>query len=197
MLQITEPEQVILLLLTIINPLKFIIMTLEEIAYENGLDLIETTSEMNGYPRNLRKAIIGFETFDEAQKLADMYDLTVQEFTRRDGWQFWVREGKMWEEYDYAQIRKEFDGANTDIKVYSTGEEDDVMEELKYFLGICEDLDEMRHFINNTEKVLNALNGCEDNQFVLTSFGELEGVYDRKVMSFSYDTHNYVIGIGE
>lgn len=171
-------------------------MTLEEIAYENGLDLIEITSGMNGYPSNLRKAIIGFKTFDDAQKLADKYDLTVQEFTRRDGWQFWERGGRMWEEYDYAQIRKDKDDG---IKVYSPGpgEEFDVILNLKFFLEDCDNLEEMRHFINSTEKVLDALNRCEDNQFVLTSFGELEGVYERKVMSYTLDTHNYVIGIGE
>lgn len=166
--------------------------SLEEIAYEHGLDLIETTSEMNGYPRNLKKAIIGFNTFDEAWELANRYGLSVQEFTRRDGWQLWVRGGRMWEEYDYAQIRED----DTDIEVYSPGEEDDVIEELKYFLGICDDLGEMRHFINNTREVLDALNDCEDNQIVITSFGKLEGVYERKVMSYSYDTHQYVIGIG-
>lgn len=99
----------------------------------------------------------------------------------------------MWEEYDYVQIWKD----NADVEVYKPGDEDDVMEELKYFLGICDDLDVMRHFINNTEKVLDALNGCEDNQFIVTSFGKLEGIYECKVMSYSYDTHQYVIGIGE
>ena len=170
-------------------------MTLEEIAYEHGLDLIETTSEMNGYPRNLKKAIVGFSTFDEAQRLADMYDLTVQEFTRRDGWQLWVRGGRMYEEYDYVQIWR--DNANTDITTYSPGEEDEVMCELKYFLEHCDDLNDMRCYINNTEDVLDALNGCEDNQIVVTSYGKLEGVYECKVMSYSYDTHQYVIGIGE
>lgn len=166
-------------------------MTLEEIAYKHGLNLIETTSEMNGYPRNLKKAIIGFSSFDEARKLADMYGLTVREFTRRDGWQLWVRGERMWEEYDYVQIWRDEANAIT----YGPGDEDDVIEELKYFLGICNDLDEMRHFINNTKEVLDALNGCEDNQIVVTSFGKLEGVYERKVMSYSYDTHQYVIGV--
>lgn len=169
--------------------------SMESIAYENGLELIETTSEKNGYPKNLKNAIIGFKTFYDAQKLADKYDLTVQEFTRRDGWQFWVRVGRMWEEYDYAQILKDDERAN--IKIYSSGEVLDVMEELKYFLGICDGLGEMRRLINNTEKVLDALNSCGDNQFVVTSFGKLEGVYNRKVMSYSYDTRNYVIGLCE
>ena len=42
--------------------------TIEEITSENGLELIETTAERSGYPRGLQKAIIGFDTFDEAEK---------------------------------------------------------------------------------------------------------------------------------
>lgn len=78
--------------------------SLENIAYEHGLELIETTSEASGYPRNLKKAIIGFDTFEEAQELADRYGLTVREFTKRDGWQLWVRGGRMWEEYSLIDV---------------------------------------------------------------------------------------------
>lgn len=55
--------------------------TIEEIASENGLELIETTAERSGYPRGLQKAIIGFDTFDEAEKLAKEYGLDIEIFT--------------------------------------------------------------------------------------------------------------------
>ena len=38
----------------------------ENIASENGLQIICTTSEGNGYPHDLKDAIIGFKTFDQA-----------------------------------------------------------------------------------------------------------------------------------
>ena len=44
---------------------------LREIAESNNLEVIETTSQANGYPSNLKDAIIGFESFEDAEKLAD------------------------------------------------------------------------------------------------------------------------------
>ena len=43
---------------------------LAEIASENGLQLIETTASRTGYPERLQKAIIGFDTFEQAEELA-------------------------------------------------------------------------------------------------------------------------------
>ena len=47
--------------------------TMNEIASENGLQVIDTTTGLNGYPRFLKKAIIGFEDFEQAEKLAEEY----------------------------------------------------------------------------------------------------------------------------
>lgn len=66
---------------------------IEEIAYENGLELIDTTSAMNGYPQCLKKAIIGFDSFEEADKLAKENGLSIEIFTKRDGWNLWYRTG--------------------------------------------------------------------------------------------------------
>lgn len=169
---------------------------LENIAYEQGLELIETTSERNGYPSNLRKAIIGFDSFEQAQELAERYGLKVQEFERRDGWQLWYRTGDtVYEAYDYEQFWR--DGLNEDIEVFKPGEEEEVIEQLKFFLGACENLSAMRCLIDDTEKVLDALNDCEDNQFVVTNCCEYEGTYLCTCMSYQYDTRHYTIGIAE
>lgn len=48
---------------------------LEDIAAENGLELIDTTSTKNGYPQDLQKAIIGFDSLrwflDKMEKIKD------------------------------------------------------------------------------------------------------------------------------
>ena len=66
---------------------------LHEIAESNNLEIIETTSQANGYPSNLKYAIIGFETFEDAEKLANEHDLEIESFKKRDGWQLWARAG--------------------------------------------------------------------------------------------------------
>ena len=62
---------------------------LETIAYENGLEYIETTTGMNGYPQHIRGAIIGFYTFDEAKKLSKEHGLRITTFFKSDGWQMY------------------------------------------------------------------------------------------------------------
>ena len=43
----------------------------EERAYEDGLELVTITQEMNGYPSGLYKAVSGFESFEDAECFAD------------------------------------------------------------------------------------------------------------------------------
>lgn len=66
-------------------------VNIEQIAYEHGLQLIETTSEKNGYPRDIKRAIIGFENFEQAEELAKQYDLSIEEFYKKDGWSLYYR----------------------------------------------------------------------------------------------------------
>lgn len=57
----------------------------EHIAEEEGLNLIPTTTEANGYPKNERLAFVGFADFESAERLADFYDLQLVHLERRDG----------------------------------------------------------------------------------------------------------------
>ena len=66
--------------------------SINEIASENGLHVINTTTGLNGYPQFLKKAIIGFENFEQAENLAEEYHLDIEIFTKRDGWQLWNRD---------------------------------------------------------------------------------------------------------
>lgn len=65
--------------------------TLEEIAYENGLEIVETTSERTGYPSHMMDALTGFSSFAEAKRIADEHNLTLIWIDQRDGWQNWHR----------------------------------------------------------------------------------------------------------
>lgn len=168
--------------------------SLESIAYEHGLELIETTSEASGYPRDLKKAIIGIETFEEAQELADRYGLTVREFTKRDGWQLWVRGGRMWEEYRLLDI------LGTDDTLCSrTWTKDelnkDFMANVSDWIADCETFD--------YEKVLSVIERAKDIYDNLTDIGDGEfyieglGIFPYNAMKYSYDTKHYIIGVSE
>ena len=64
-----------------------------DLAAQGGLELIETTSERNGYPRCLKKAIIGFDSMEEAREYAEQHNLSIEIFHKRDGWSLWYRTG--------------------------------------------------------------------------------------------------------
>lgn len=93
--------------------------SLEFIAYENGLELIETTSERNGYPANLKYAIIGFNSFEEAEKIAKDNNLSIEIFTKNDGWQLYYRTGnRVHEPLRMAQIITEIFILNSAAKTW-------------------------------------------------------------------------------
>ena len=45
-----------------------------DLAAQGGFELIETTSERSGYPLDLKKAIIGFDSMEEAREYAEQHD---------------------------------------------------------------------------------------------------------------------------
>jgi len=69
------------------------ILDIRDISEHEGLDYVETTTGSNGYPENLKFAIVGFKTFEQAQEIADKYGLDIESFKRKDGWQLWSRNG--------------------------------------------------------------------------------------------------------
>lgn len=58
---------------------------------------IQTTSDANGYPTNLKNGYIGFETWAEAKKFAEEKDLALMCLSQKAGWQVWHREDSVYE----------------------------------------------------------------------------------------------------
>ncbi len=66
---------------------------LRVLAEETGLDYVSTTDQENGYPSNIRIAITGFQTWEEAEKVADENNLMLIQIEKKDGWKVWYRKG--------------------------------------------------------------------------------------------------------
>lgn len=71
-----------------------------DLAYEWGLDIVEVTQGMNGYPEGLYKAVKGFDYFEDAESFADEICGEVVLLTKRDGHQFWTNKGRAYEGID-------------------------------------------------------------------------------------------------
>lgn len=163
-------------------------LDLREIAEQEGFDIIETTTGTNGYPQNLKFAIVGFENFEDAQHLANKYGLNVESFRKRDGWQLWNRDNaNMYSPYK-LDVHRDF-GDN-----YNEVDADVIIE------GIKDNIDNLEYkdvadYLKEQSNILEEINRAEENEVVVTYMGEYYDTLPVESMSFSHDTWNYIIGV--
>lgn len=165
---------------------------LAEIASENGLQVIETTSSITGYPEGLQKAIIGFDTFEEAEVLAKENGLSIEAFKKHDGWNLWYRTGcQMWE----AFLRSAEDFGD-DYRGYTKEDlEDFYLNEVQPMVSEFEDLDSLRCFLDLMGKIKDEIEDAEDDELVIACCGEYYATIKARTMSYCYDAHSYAIGL--
>ena len=166
-------------------------LSLRDLAAEKGLDYIETTTNRNGYPENIKGAIIGFKTFDEAQALADGYGLSIESFEQRDGWKLWYRTGKsMYEPFnngasDYGDDYNEYDKSSLD-SFYD--------DEIKPVLTEFNNLDDLEEFIKDKKQLIQAIEDADEGEIVITRYGEYFETIREHSMGWRFDTKSCVIG---
>ena len=164
---------------------------LRDLAAQEGLHYAETTSESNGYPRNLKDALIGFDTFEQAEALAKEHGLDIMLLHKRDGWQLWHRKGNAYEpmtitsaDYgdDYSELRY-------------MDEEDFYSEEVEPMLDSFSTLAELKAFVESKEKVYDELSTLGENEVMILRNGEFYEKIETPCMFWLYDTHHYEIGL--
>jgi hypothetical protein len=170
---------------------------LREIAEAEELDYIETTSERNGYPRNIKGAIKGFDTFEKAEEIAKKYGLEIESFEKKDGWQLWYRTGSYMsgpfknssEDYgdDYSEIP---------YGVYDPHEESDFIEnEVLPQLDDATDFSEIRNILESAERLWEEIQKLKEGEVIITYLGDYYETIKRVSMYFYHDTNHYVIGL--
>lgn len=159
-----------------------------EIADREGLEYIETTTGRNGYPENIRGAIIGFETYAQAYKLAVKYELDVELFKTRYGWQFWERCGWM---PTPLKISAEDYGDN-----YSQyNDVDDVLNRLKDELPYMDSIEEIIAAAENAREIIDEINDCKPGEIVITCHGRYYETVSEETMRWDHDSKIYEIGV--
>lgn len=145
--------------------------SLEEIAYENSLDIVETTSEWNGYPRNICSVIKGFETWEEAEKLASKYNLEIIEISKREGQQLWTRCDRMWQPFKLTADAFGADSFFVSKKDYAD-EEDFLEKEVKPFIEDICSFDDLKTLLVQREELWAEVCDLNEDEVVLTDFGD-------------------------
>lgn len=163
-----------------------------DLALEYGLDIIETTINRNGYPESLKKAMIGFENFEEAKLVAEIYDLRVTTFFKKDGWQLWVRNS----DTTYHPLHITSSDYGDDYKAHYCGDRVRFFEEeIKPCLDNFKSLDDLEAFLRDKRKLYDELDNIDDSQIVISYQDRYFETIDINSMAWSHDTKNYVIGV--
>lgn len=168
-------------------------LSLAEIADIEGLRYVETTSGTNGYPENIQDAIVGFDNWQQLEKVAEKYKLEAINLHKRDGWQLYERQGIATEPFingsnDYGDDYFECDDADT--------YQEQVMEDVFPYLELST-FEDVEKWVKEIKEVYNELLTCGENEIVITYQGRFFEKINEVSMNFSHDTHNYIIGLQE
>lgn len=166
--------------------------TIDEIASIENLEVIETTSAYYGYPENIKKAVIGLDNFEQAEELAKKYGLSIEMFTKKDGWQLYYRTGNR----AFSPIEISEDNYGDNYRSYTLADlksfyEDEVQERINEFNNF-EDVEE---FLANKKKIYEAIEDADDDEMVLTCDGYYYDTVKKYTMWHYHDTKTTVIGL--
>ena len=171
---------------------EFMRTDLEYIAEANGLELIDTTAARNGYPERLQRAIIGFDTFEDAETLAEEHGLSIEIFSKLDGWGIWYRTSNhAWEAFERSS-----DEYGDDYRQYSKDDlESFYVCEVQPIVDSFDDFASLRGFLDKMEEIRDKIEDADDDELVLAT---CYGYYDtikKTTMSYCYDTVHFAIGL--
>lgn len=162
------------------------------IAEIEKLQVIETTSAMNGYPQSIKKALIGFESFEQAEKVAEEYGLSIEYFTKRDGWQLYYRTNDR--AYSAIEVSSEDYGEN--YRSFTSADYDGFYEnKVKGMVGEFDNFEEIESYLDSQKEIYEAIENLEDDEMVLTLNDKYYDTVKQYTMCHYYDTKTTVIGL--
>ena len=159
-------------------------MTVEDVAAEEGLDTVDTTSERNGYPSNIRRAVVGFDNFESAKEIAGKYGLSLIWIDKKEGWNIWHR-GE--DAYKPMEIRPEYFGSDYNFENEVDSYKETALDNIKYMLDNDADFDDIERAVTNAEKVIDAICKLEADEVVVTVNDEYYDTIELHPIYFSND----------
>ena len=166
---------------------------LKSIAYENGLQIVETTTATNGYPQECQFAIVGFGYFCDAEELANKYGLRITTLYKKDGWALWVRNN----DTTFSPLEMTCEDYGDDYRDYDGGSQRLYYEDEINSIDFLDfnNFSELKEFIEEREKVYNEIADASIDQLVITCNGRYFETIDKRAMRWSFDTNNYLIAL--
>lgn len=167
---------------------------MNEIAYVCGLDVVETTTGRNGYPQNIKQAIVGFDNWEYAESVAERYGLRITTLHKRDGWQLWECNG----DTTLEPLKPDASWYGDNYQAY---EGDDVQtwfeEVVKPHLDNVMNWTDLEDYFEEAKQVYDEIMLADDTELVITHENSYYDTISKECMSWSHDTHHYVIALME
>lgn len=158
---------------------------------EFDLERISTTSETSGYPRNVEYALIGFDTFEEAESCAEKYGLTLDLFMKKDGWDLWCR-GNCMPSEELTVTEEDY---GDDYWMIGPDEKEEYINRMKENIQDTTDFEDIERIVSNAKEVLEEMEDLDDNENLVLyglKFYEKVPVH---TMRKTADTRTYALGL--
>ena len=191
---------------------------LESVAAELDLEVVETTTERSGYPKNLWYSLIGFKDethYQDAQKaLADALDayekgareqdgiacglsVRAQVLQRRDGHDLWTVNQttlcSIIDLFDLMDMKRDEDSVSA---IYtSSDDEDDFVDNLKGIIDGMTSFGDIREVVDRYEKYKEIIEDLEENQMLVIDNNGNHEVLPIKVSSYHDDATSYSVAL--
>ena len=166
------------------------------ISEDYDLECAEITEGINGYPRCLRGCVLFNDkdaTFDNMERMAELYGVEVVSLRRKDGWHFWESQGKAFDLFDFQNI---LENSDDDALTFSSFKEyADFLFENANERRVADDEGAAHFFIEKAKEIEDKELG--DNEFIHTSTYDISDyeVLECNVSNYSYDTWNYCLAL--
>lgn len=166
------------------------------ISEDYDLECAEITEGINGYPRYLRGCVLFNDkdaTFDNMERMAELYGVEVVSLRRKDGWHFWESQGKAYDLFDFQNILENSD--DNALTFSSFKEYADFLFENANERRVADDEGAAHFFIEKAKEIEDKELG--DNEFIHTSTYDISDyeVLECNVSNYSYDTWNYCLAL--
>ena len=158
---------------------------------EFGLERISTTSDTSGYPRRVGYALIGFDTFEEAESCAEKYGLKLDEFMKKDGWNLWCRGNCIPSE----ELTITEDDYGDDYWMVGPTDREEYINRMKEDIQDAAEFEDIENIVSNAKEVLDEMEDLEDNEnLVLYGLKFYEKVRVN-TMRKTVDNRTYALGL--
>lgn len=191
---------------------------LEKVASDLDLEVVETTTERSGYPKNLWFTLIGFKDethYSQAQKaLADALDayekgareqdgiacglsVRAQVLQRHDGHDLWTVNQttlcSIIDLFDLMDMKRDEDSVSAIFT--SSDDEDDFVDNLKGIIDGMTSFGDIREVVDRYEKYKEIIEDLEENQMLVIDNNGNHEVLPIKVSSYHDDATSYSVAL--